>query len=204
MAWLIGITCALIGVVLGFALDRLWGWQQKRKAGLTGKAHKIVIKLGLPTKEFAGNYYLSDSPTQNYKVTNHIFQHADGTIIATSFRENPAKYGERDLARNLPNGGAGFTRITKADICGEDDAIIAKESLDSILPGASIVVLPENLFITSIDGIFCKLTDQTYLAFATFPKTGEQQRNRGILFYGEIAKAFFEYYRDISDKIKAF
>ena len=160
----------------------------------------IVSKLGLATKGFEGNYYPSDSPTQNYKVANHIYQHADGEIIATSFRENPVKYGERDLARNLPHGGAGFTRITKANLCGKDDARKAKECLDSILPGASLIVLPKELFITSIDGIFCKLTDETYLAFATFPKTGEQHKNRGILFYGDIARAFFEYYNDLKQE----
>jgi hypothetical protein len=203
MEWIIGIACSLFGVFAGFCLDRLWGWQQKRKSGLIGDASRIVTKLGAAVKSFEGYYFVAESPTDNYKIANHFYQNAIGEIIATSFRENPASYGERDLARNLPNGGSNFTRISTSKICSTDDEQRAKNALDSILPGASLIVLPEGLFITSIDGIYCKLTDGTYLTFVTFPKTGDQHKNRGILFYGHIAKSFFDYYQDLKEAYKS-
>ncbi len=194
--WIIGTACSFLGV---FA-DRLWGWWQKRKSGLTGNACRIVKKLGPTVRSFEGYYYVAEDPTANYKTANHCYQNADGEIIATSFRENPANYGERDLARNLPNGGSNFTRISTSKICSKDDEQKAKSELDLILPKASLIVLPEELFITSIDGIYCKLTDGTYLAFVTFPDIGIAQR--GVLFYGHIAKYFFDYYHGLKEKYK--
>jgi len=52
---------------------------------------------------------------------------------------------------------------------------------------------------TSIDGIYAQLSDKPHIAFVTFPQTGPEHQNRGIVFYGHIAETFFIYYRDLGD-----
>jgi len=37
----------------------------------------------------------------------------------------------------------------------------------------------------------------------TFPKMGTEHRNRGIVFYGNTAKAFYDYHRDLRDAKRA-
>ncbi len=202
MQWYEGIACSVIGGLFWFLVERFRSHRQRRAAGQTGCAHEIVEEIGPISKPFEGRYYLSETADDNYTTVNHIYQRASGEVIATSFRENPSRYTDKDLARNLKKRVADFTRISSSTICTEADARSARQVLNQILPGASLVVVPQDTSTTCVDGLFCKLYDDTYLAFVTFPTTKEYSHNRGILFYGNIARAFFEYYRDLRDMFK--
>ena len=50
MEWFIGITCSLVGVIVGFGLDRLWSWWQNRKAGLF-QAEPLIYSPGAPHRK---------------------------------------------------------------------------------------------------------------------------------------------------------
>jgi len=192
MEWIIGIVM----LMLGFLLDRLWERWKKSKAGLTGQAHNIIKQLGSSVQAYDGHYYLSKDPTQNYKIADHVYKHCAGDVIATCFRENPASYKDHDLARLLPKG-ASFSRVTNDQVCSPQDKDVAEGILKGLVPNSNIVVIPSSEYITSIDGIFCELSDETDIAFVTFPKMSDENNNRGIIFYGHTAKAFYEYYRDL-------
>lgn len=194
MDWVIGI----IMLTLGFLLDRLWEGWKKKKAGLTGLAHNIIKQLGNSVQSYDGHYYLSKDPTQNYKIANHVYKHCTGDVVATCFRENPASYKEHDLARLLPKG-VSFARITNEHVCTPEDKETAAKHLKSLVKNSNIIVVPSSEYITSIDGIFCELSDETNIAFVTFPKMNEKSSNRGIIFYGHTARAFYEYFRDLRD-----
>ncbi|VFM97935.1 MAG: hypothetical protein BECKG1743D_GA0114223_102733 [Candidatus Kentron sp. G] len=194
MEWIVGIVV----LIVGFLLDRAYEWHKKRKIGLTGQAHDIIAKLGDSVQSYTGNYFLSDNPTDNFRITRHLYEHATGDVIGTCFRENPVCYGEQDLARLLPKG-ASFTRLTTEGICPDADRIQAEATLKELAPNAKIVGVPSGDYFTRIDGIFTELSDGTHIAFVTFPKTGTEDHNRGIVFYGHTARAFFEYYRDLRD-----
>ena len=195
MEWIIGI----IMLAVGFFVDRGYELWKKKKAGLTGQAHDIISKLGKSVQSFTGNYFLSNSPTDNFRITKHVYEHAAGEVIGTCFRENPVDYGQQDLARLLPKG-ASFARLTTDAVCPESDRTKAEAVLKELLPDAKVVSVPSSERFTSIDGIFMELSDGTHIAFVTFPKTGTEHHNRGIVFYGHTAKAFFEYYRDLRDR----
>jgi hypothetical protein len=194
MEWIVGIVM----LVVGFLLDRAYEWHKKRQAGLTGQAHGIIAKLGKSVQSFTGNFFLSNCPTDNFKIAKHVYEHAAGDVIGTCFRENPIRYGEQDLARLLPKG-ASFARLTTDRVCPESDRAKAEVALKELLPNAKIVSVPPGDYFTSIDGIFTELSDETHIAFVTFPKTGTEHHNRGIVFYGHTARAFFEYFRDLRD-----
>ncbi len=185
-------------LILGFLLDRIWECWKKREAGLTGLAQGIITKLGNSVQTFNGYYFLSSNPTENFKIAKHVYEHAVGEVIATCFREDPSTYGEQDLARLLPKG-ASFARLTTDRVCSPEHLASSEAILKQLVPHGAIVNIPSDTFFTSIDGIFTELSDGTHIAFVTFPKTCSEHHNRGIVFYGHTAKAFFEYYRDLRD-----
>ena len=194
MEWIVGGVM----LIVGFLLDRLWERWKKRRAGLTGQAHGIITKLGNSVQSFNGYYFLSNAPTDNFRIAKHVYEHAAGEVIGTCFRENPVCYGEQDLARLLPKG-ASFARLTTDRVCPKPDQAAAEAVLKTLVPNAKIVSVPSGDYFTSIDGIFTELSDGTHIAFVTFPKTGLEHHNRGIVFYGHTAKAFFEYFRNLRD-----
>ncbi len=102
------------------------------------------------------------------------------------------------MARLLPPG-ASFAQLTTQTVCPESDRSKAEATLKQLIPNAKIVNVPSGDYFTRIDGIYTKLSDDTHIAFVTFPKTGSDHRNRGIVFYGHTAKAFYDYHRDLRD-----
>jgi len=198
MDWILNSMVGIVMLVAGFGLDRLWEWRKKRKAGLTGQAHRIITKLGKSVQSFDGYYFLSRTPNENFKIANHVYEHAVGEVIGTCFRENPTTYGEQDLSRLLPPG-ASFTRLTTGKVCSSEDIEKAEAVLKEFVPNSKIVMVPSQEHFTSIDGIYAQLSDKTHIAFVTFPNIGPEHQNRGIVFYGHIAEAFFTYYSDLRD-----
>lgn len=194
MEWIVGIVM----LIVGFLADRTYEYWKKKKAGLTGLAHGIISKIGKAVQSFTGCYFLAHTPTDNYKIAKHVYENATGDVIATCFRENPITYGEHDLARLLPTG-ASFARLTTATVCPEADRSQAESILSKLVPNAKIVNVPSGDYFTRIDGIYTKLSDETYIAFVTFPKIGTENRNRGIVFYGNTAKAFYDYHKELRD-----
>ena len=192
MDWVIGIVM----LILGFCLDRLWEWWKKKKAGLTGQAHSIIRQLGNAVQAYDGHYYLSKDPTQNYKIAKHVYEHCSGDVVATCFRENPAAYKDHDLARLLPKG-VSFARLTNDKVFSVTDKEATEATLKELVSNSKVVIVPSSEYITSIDGIFCELPDETNIAFVTFPKMSDGSSNRGIIFYGHTARAFYEYFRDL-------
>lgn len=195
--WIDWIMGGVVGASATFGLDRLWEWRQKKKAGLTGRAHRIITRLGKSARSFDGYYFFSRSPTENFRIASHVYKHAAGEIIGTSFRENPTTYGEQDLAQLLPPG-ASFTRLTTDKVCSAEDKKQAEAILKVFVPNSKVAIIPSREYFTSIDGIYARLSDETYLAFVTFPDMGPERQNQGILFCGRIAEMFFTYYRDLS------
>jgi len=198
MDWIVNGVVGMVMLLVGFGLDRLWEWRKKKKAGLTGQAHRIIAKLGKSVQSFDGYYFLSRSPHENFKIANHVYEHAAGEVIGTCFRENPTIYGEQDLSR-LPPPGASFTRLTTDKVCSSEDIKKAESILKELVPSGKIVTVPAQEHFTRIDGIYAQLSDKTHIAFVTFPNMGPDHQNRGILFYGHIAEAFFTYYSDLRD-----
>ena len=172
----------------------------KSKKPPTGKAYEILKGLGKILEEPEGEYYFTRSADDNFKVANHIYNHADGEIIATAFHEDPSTYGERDLARSFKYGGSLFNRITCEEVCDSESAKKARDSLSKILKGSALVVIPRGEAITRIDGIFCRFNDNKHVSFIAFRHPKDPSKNRGAIFRDGIAKSFFEYYEGIIEK----
>jgi len=189
-----GIGGAIIAAVVAYYI------YLKSKKPPTGKAYEILKGLGKILEEPEGEYYFTRSADDNFHVANHIYNHADGGIIATAFHEDPSTYGERDLARSFKYGGSLFTRITCEEVCGSESEKKARESLSKTLKGSTFVVIPRGEAITRIDGIFCRLNDNTHLSFIAFRHPKDPSKNRGVIFRDGIAKSFFEYYEEIIEK----
>ena len=69
--------------------------------------------------------------------------------------------------------------------------------MQKILKGSNLVVVPEDAYITKIDGIFSKLSDDSHLTFIAFRNHDNPEKNKGVIFRDGIAKGFFEYYKKI-------
>ena len=172
----------------------------KSKKPPTGKAYEILKGLGKILEEMGGEYYFTRSADDNFHVANHIYNHADGEIIATALHEDPSTYGERDLARSFKYGGSLFARITCEEVCDSKSEEKARESLSKILKGSTLLVIPKGEAITRIDGIFCRFNDNSHLSFIAFRHPKDPDKNRGAIFRDGIAKSFFEYYEGIIEK----
>ena len=146
----------------------------------SGKAFEILKGLGKMLEEPRGEYYFTRSADDNFHVANHIYNHADGEIIATAFLEDPSSYGERDLARSFKYGGSLFTRLTCEEVCDVESEKKARESLSKILKGSNLLVIPKGESITKIDGIFCRFNDNTFLTFFAFHNTKDPSKNQGV------------------------
>lgn len=144
--------------------------------------------------------YLTHSTDENFLVARHIYNRANGEIIATAFYENPAKYIGRDLATALAAGPYfKFTRITCREVCNSDSEKRAGKSLSEILEHSKLIVIPKGEAITKIDGIFCKLRDQSYLAFITLRHPDDASKNTGTIFSDKVAQNFFNYYKTLAE-----
>lgn len=162
-----------------------------------GKAYEILQKLGKLLEKPKGEYFFTKSAKDNYKVAQLIYGHSDGQIICTAFNENPKSYGDADLIRGFNYGGSLVTRVTCRNVCSDKDEHDVKRSMDEILKGSTLIVIPEDSYITKIDGIFAKLSDDTYLTFIAFRNHERPEKNKGVIFRDGIAKGFFEYYEKI-------
>ena len=163
----------------------------------SGRAYEVLKGLGKILQEPLGEYYLTRSADDNFHVANHIYNHADGHVIATAFHEDPASYGERDLARSFRYGGSLFSRLTSEDMCGPDSQHQAREALSAILPGSSFVVIPKGEAFTRLDGIFCRFNDNTHLCFIAFRHPEDPRKNKGVVFRDGVAESFFDYYQSL-------
>jgi len=189
-----GIGGAIISAAVAYYI------YAKTKKPPSGKAYEILKGLGKILEQLEGEYYTTRSADDNFHVANHIYNHADGEIIVTAFHENPATYGERDLARSFKYGGSLFTRITCEDICGAESQKKARQFLSGILKGSTFVVIPKGEAITRADGVFCRCKDNTYLSFTAFRDPKDARKNKGVVFTGGIARIFFEYYQSLIEK----
>ena len=197
MDWINIIFGGLGGAVIAAAVAFIIHYQSREKP--TGKAYEILQKLGKFLEKPKGGYYFTKSANDNYKVAQLIYSHSDSEIICTAFNENPKLYREADLIRGFNFGGSLVTRITCRNVCSEQDEIDVKNSMTRILKGSNLLVLPENLYLTKIDGIFAKLHDDTYLTFIEFMDHERSDNNKGVIFKDGIAKGFYEYYERIVD-----
>ena len=176
-------------------------WIHKSKINKPkGKAYEILKKLGKMLKEPEGEYYLTKSSTENFNIAGKIFGEANGEIICTTFNENPSVYKDFDLLRHFKYGGSLVKRLTCRNVCPESDEKTLRVSMQKILEGSKLIIIPENEHITKIDGIFSKLQDDTYLTFIAFRNNDNPEDNTGVVFRDGIAKSFFEYYENIAKK----
>lgn len=166
----------------------------------TGKAYEILKRLGKLLERPKGEYYFTKSATDNYKVAQLIYSESDGDIISTAFNENPKLYGETDLIRNYNYGGSLVTRITCRNVCSVDDEKHVAGAMQKILKGSNLIVIPESAYITKIDGIFSRLSDDSYITFIAFRNQDMPEKNKGVIFRDGIARGFYEYYEKIVEK----
>ena len=165
-----------------------------------GRAYEVLKGLGKILEEPEGDYYTTRSTDDNFHVANHIYSHADGEIIATAFGENPATYGERDLARAFRYGGSLFTRITSEDVCDPESQKAAADQLGRIQRDSRFVVLPRSEPVTRIDGILCRFQDKSHLCFVSLRGPKDQAKNKGIVFREDFAENLFSYYEGLVER----
>ncbi len=189
-----GFGGAILTSIVAYIIFR----QGKEKP--VGKAYAILKNLGKLLERPKGEYYFTKSATDNYKVAQLIYKESDGEIISTAFNENPKLYGETNLIRNYNYGGSQITRITCRNVCSNTDEVEVKKTMHTILKGSNLIVVPEYEYITKIDGIFSKLSDESYITFIAFRNQDKPEKNKGVIFRDGIAKGFYEYYRKIIEK----
>jgi len=184
-----GFGGAIVAAIVAYVIHR----QSQEKP--TGKAYEILQELGKLLEKPRGEYYFAKSATDNYKIAQLIYGKSDGDIISTTFNENPKIYGETsDLIRLYNYGGSLVTRITCRNVCSIVDEVDVKSAMQTNLKGSNLIVIPETAYITKIDGIFSKLSDDSYLTFIAFRNNDNPEKNKGVIFRDGIAKGFYEYY----------
>ena len=194
---------SIIGGVIGavimgaVALYIHFSGKPKRK----GMAYKVLRGLKKKLEIPRGEYCRTKTADDNYEIAQHLYKNVEGEIIATAFHEDPAGYGENDLARLFR--GRDFTRLTCEDICNKASQEIARRNLSKVHKGASLIVIPQHEKYVRVDGMFCRFRDETYLCFEALRNPSNPQANRGIIFREDIAEDLFDYYKELAEKYRA-
>lgn len=165
-------------------------------------AHGIIqwLREHKPQKVL-GCYVLTDSTHDNAQVAAKLFTRVDGDVIATCFFESPF-YGRGDFASTIAQK-ARFTRLTVADACGEELAAQVRGVFKTMPCKARLVVVPQGVEISKIGGIFCHLSDRSFLAFIALNNAEDSSSNRGLVFSGTLAEELFAYFRGFAEKFGA-
>jgi len=187
----------VIGALITASTNLFIHFRTKKKP--SGHAYELLKKMEKLLETTEADYYFTQSADDNYNVCNHIYIHADATIIATAFNEDPSTYGKRDLIRSYRYGSL-FFRITSEDVCNVAAQTETRTNMAELLPGSRLVVIPTGKPFTRIDGIFCKFKDNTYLCAMAFRDPNNISKNRGVVFRNGIAKGFYEYYQKLIDE----
>jgi hypothetical protein len=156
------------------------------------EAKKILKWVQENINKINGDFILTDTTTENAQIAARLYSKIRGEIISTCFFEDP-DYGNGDFANTI-SPGTNFHRITLNSLCSLDkkDGLINR--LAKYECNANLVVISNEAEITKIAGIFCKLTDKSYLAFIALNSYGPNKKNKGLTFTGDIAQILFEYY----------
>jgi len=195
MNWFNTIFDGFVGALIGAVVTIVLYFLSKEKP--SGQAYKILRELGKSLQKPKGEYYFTRTSNDNKQVANTIFHRSNEKVIATSFNENPIKYGEGDLISFYKYGGSNIYRITSRDICPEKDEKIIRETMNKVLKGSNLIIIPSDVHITKIDGIFTRQQDDTFLTFIAFHNPLNSTKNCGVIFRDGIAKSFFEYYENL-------
>ncbi len=158
----------------------------------SSEAKKILEWIQENINKASGDYVLTETINENAQIAARIYSKIQGSIIATCFFEEP-DYGNGDYANAICEGTK-FTRITLECLCPIEKKEILIQRLKKFECTANLVIIPQNVDITKIGGIFCKLPDKSYLVFIALNHYGSPTINKGLLFTGEIAEKFYDYY----------
>lgn len=195
------LLSGLVGAVL-VAVVTLIVYFAGRKPKRSGMAYKFLKRfLEDRLKKPEGEYYFAKSANDNLLIADYIYKHANCEIIATAFHESPASYIGRDLAGRInTNNGSLFKRITCESVCPYEEAEKAKADLFTLLPDASLIVIPKDTIFSRIDGVFCRFLDKTHLCFLSLRNPSDSAMNQGVIFRDGIAKSFFNYYQSLAEE----
>ncbi len=155
-------------------------------------ASRILKWLQDKLNKIDGNYVLTEATDENARIAANLYTRLQGDIIATCFFESP-DYGTGDFAATIHRGSK-FTRIALSSMCDEQTNLILSKRFGSFVCDASLLVIPDDVNISKIGGIFCKLEDKSYLTFIALNNQSGKGKNQGLVFCGTLAKQFYDYY----------
>ena len=162
-------------------------------------AHRIIHWLReQKPQSVSGCYALTDSAQENAQTAARLYSKVDGQIIGTCFFETPL-YGRGDFSTTITSK-AKFTRLTISDVCDEATAGQIENIFKTMTCKAQIVVVPKGVEISKIGGIFCYLSDHSYLAFIALNNVQDTSSNRGLVFSGILAQELFVYFQGFVEK----
>jgi len=157
-------------------------------------AHKIIHWLReQKPQRVRGCYVLTETTQDNAQTAAKLYTRVDGEVIATCFFESPY-YGRGDFASNITEK-AWFVRLASADVCDDETVRLARGALANFYCKASLVVVPKDVAISKIGGIFCHLSDRSYLAFIAMNNAQDTSSNKGLVFSGTLAEELFAYFK---------
>lgn len=168
----------------------------------SGKAYEILKKIGKRLKDPEGEYLIGTSAKQNREIAKIIYGEADGSVIGTAFLEDPANYKQSDLSKNLMNRAEKFVRLTCEDVCSSESYKKCKENMEQLLPKSKLIVIPHGVIFSRIDGTFCRLSDNSYLALVSFHDPKETKDNQAVVFRDGIAENYFNYYNELCKRFE--
>ncbi len=157
------------------------------------KATEILKWIQHQLKKVDGAYIINDTTNENAKTAAQLYSKLEGEIIGTCFFESP-DYGQGDFAKAI-SPGAKFYRITTRKVCSPAIQKNVETLFQSMECSASLIVIEDDVIISKIGGIFCKLPDKSYLAFIAMDNYGNSGINKGLVFSGSLAEQLFNYYK---------
>ena len=127
---------SIIGAIVGASITAVvalyihFSSQPKRR----GLAYEVLCELKKKLESPKGEYCRTKTADDNFEIAEHLYKSVEGEIIATAFHENPANYGDNDLARLFHQRE--LTILTCEEVCDKRSQEIARKNLSNVHKGA--------------------------------------------------------------------
>ena len=163
-------------------------------------SHAVLHVLQARLKKTQGHHTVLETTTENYHAAGTIYGQIHGDIIGTCFFESPNYGKHRDLAEAILPGSR-FTRISLRNMCNEETQHKLIEHFQGYRAKSRLIVLPDDVEISKMSGIFCKCDDGSHLAFMALNNYGgAKTENLGLVFCGDLAEQIYRYYKSFVDR----
>ena len=169
----------------------------KAQNGQAASALHCVLRDGIAVcRNPEGTISVLEHPEDIISAAQGIHQLNCSQLISTAFTRSPLCYSP-DFGTMIPSDVV-FIRITLARFLDEDGRAVLQKRMSKFACRATLRVVPRGRMLTGPSGLFVRMPDGTHLSFVALEDPWRRENSHRVLFCGELAAHFFQYYERLN------